>query len=468
VADGAGAADLDRYPGPVLRWLRRANDTLGDFVGDDVSPLQSAIDRILNSPGSMLFNIDYDNDTNNEAFILAKDRMGDSGGTELMRVQENGRVGIGTNNPLERFQVADDFYVDSAASFTGVNRNARVTGAEYFGIQAPTGDNVYGGMYIRTDGAGGWPFYGYANSGGGGMWTYYDGTAEKWHVNMGGNRLTVDGSNGNVGIGDTTPAATLTVGNGDKFQVNGSQGDVGFVDDQASITFPATDAINSPMVHMFASGTTNGDRMVIAHSPSFPTWGVQYQDNGDQFNFLGGGTSAMTVELGSRRVGINTDSPGRTLDVNGTARVSILEIAGADLAEAFPFSAREETIEPGSVVAIDPENPGELCLARGAYNTCVAGVIAGANDFSTGVVLGADPATEHLNKHPVALSGRVYVKCDASNGAIRPGDMLTTSDRPGYAMKVTEHDRARGAVIGKAMSALEGGEGMVLVLVTLQ
>jgi hypothetical protein len=35
-------------------------------------------------------------------------------------------------------------------------------------------------------------------------------------------------------------------------------------------------------------------------------------------------------------------------------------------------------------------------------------------------------------------------------------------------MKVTDHVRAQGAILGKAMSALSEGNGMVLVLVTLQ
>ena len=69
---------------------------------------------------------------------------------------------------------------------------------------------------------------------------------------------------------------------------------------------------------------------------------------------------------------------------------------------------------------------------------------------------------------PVALSGRVYVWADASYGAIEPGDMLTTSTIPGHAMKATDSDRSHGAVIGKAMSSLEKGRGLVLVLVSLQ
>jgi hypothetical protein len=62
----------------------------------------------------------------------------------------------------------------------------------------------------------------------------------------------------------------------------------------------------------------------------------------------------------------------------------------------------------------------------------------------------------------------VYVKCTTAGGAIQPGDLLTTSDLPGYAMKASDRSRAPGAVIGKAMSGLEKDTGLVLVLVNLQ
>ena len=62
----------------------------------------------------------------------------------------------------------------------------------------------------------------------------------------------------------------------------------------------------------------------------------------------------------------------------------------------------------------------------------------------------------------------MYCWVDTSNGPIKPGDLLTTSDTPGHAMKVTDYAKAQGAIIGKAMSSLEKGRGLVLVLVTLQ
>ena len=118
-------------------------------------------------------------------------------------------------------------------------------------------------------------------------------------------------------------------------------------------------------------------------------------------------------------------------------------------------------------MAIDPKEAGKLCVSRVAYNTRVAGIISGANDLNAGVVLGNLPGSEE--QLPVALSGRVWVHCDASQRAVVLGDFLTTAERPGYAMPVLDETRARGAILGKAMTALGKGEtGLVLVLVNLQ
>lgn len=169
-----------------------------------------------------------------------------------------------------------------------------------------------------------------------------------------------------------------------------------------------------------------------------------------------GGTIVATFE--------GNDAAPR-LVVNGTTVTKVLQITGADLAEKFPVSG--EKVAPGTVMEIDPENPGLLRKAQGEYNARVAGVVSGANDFAAGAILGHLPGCEEAP--PIALSGRVWTYCDADESAITPGDLLTTSATPGHAMKATDRSRAYGAAIGKAMTSLPRGQrGLVLVLVNLQ
>jgi len=187
-----------------------------------------------------------------------------------------------------------------------------------------------------------------------------------------------------------------------------------------------------------------------------------------------GNTAGTNISMDNNEIQARNNGSTSTLYLNNgggnviiapgaTTKVSVLEITGADLAEKFPMSER---VEPGMVVAIDPKNPGKLCMARGAYNRRVAGVASGAGDVPVGVILGNLPGSE--DAVPVAMSGRVRVYGDATQRGIEVGDLLTTSERAGYAMAVSEFDRAHGAVIGKAMTSLARGEtGLVLVLVNL-
>lgn len=167
----------------------------------------------------------------------------------------------------------------------------------------------------------------------------------------------------------------------------------------------------------------------------------------------------------------NVNKPGLTIDGNLLVSVKALQITGgADFAESFDVhadNATEAGILPGMIVAIDPLNPGKLSLSHRAYDHRVAGVISGAGDVKPGMIMG-QAGTLADGKHPVALSGRVYAWVDATRGAVRPGDLLTTSATPGHAMKANNAAKAQGAIIGKAMTGLKSGKGLVLVLVTLQ
>ncbi len=154
--------------------------------------------------------------------------------------------------------------------------------------------------------------------------------------------------------------------------------------------------------------------------------------------------------------------------MRGTTTTQVLTITGgADIAESFNIDAVEAPV-PGMLVSIDPARPGELRVADRPYDRTVAGVISGANGINTGLSLAQTGAPATSGDYPVALTGRVYCLADASHGAIAPGDLLTTSPTPGHAMAVLDHDRATGAMIGKAMTSLDSGKGMVLILVALQ
>jgi hypothetical protein len=138
---------------------------------------------------------------------------------------------------------------------------------------------------------------------------------------------------------------------------------------------------------------------------------------------------------------------------------------GADLAEPFEMSD-ESSISAGDVVVIDTESASQLKRSGKAYDSCVAGIVSGAGGVNPGLTLQQDGLLDNgLN---VALTGRVYAKASACNGAIKPGDLLTTSEIAGHAMKATSKESSHGAIIGKAMTALKEGEGLVLVLVNLQ
>lgn len=62
---------------------------------------------------------------------------------------------------------------------------------------------------------------------------------------------------------------------------------------------------NSGSVMVYGSGTTNADKMIVQHSPAWPTYGIGYNDVDDAIDFLGGGTKTMKVSLDSGNINTN-------------------------------------------------------------------------------------------------------------------------------------------------------------------
>jgi hypothetical protein len=142
----------------------------------------------------------------------------------------------------------------------------------------------------------------------------------------------------------------------------------------------------------------------------------------------------------------------------------------ADVAE---YILASEPLEPGDVVELDPHNPKHYRKAREPYSPWVAGVISTAPGFVLGAkhlslalsVNGEGRGEVEPGERPLlALLGRVPVKATTENGPIRPGDLLTSASKPGYAMRCEDIHRCEGAIIGKALEALDKGEGVILIL----
>ncbi|MEX2693374.1 hypothetical protein [Rhizobium mongolense] len=147
-----------------------------------------------------------------------------------------------------------------------------------------------------------------------------------------------------------------------------------------------------------------------------------------------------------------------TVQVQGNITVSgDVVLSGADYAEAL--STKDLAIGAGCVVVIGPG--GDIHLCDRDYDSSVAGIVSGAGGVKPAIVL-----DRHEGSADVALIGKVWCRADADAAPIRPGDLLTTSSTIGHCRRVTEPGRAFGAIIGKALTPLPSGKGLVRVLVS--
>ncbi|MDO8530143.1 MAG: hypothetical protein Q7S10_01940, partial [bacterium] len=151
----------------------------------------------------------------------------------------------------------------------------------------------------------------------------------------------------------------------------------------------------------------------------------------------------------------NTATVAVALTVKAGSIMTAYKVTGADLAESYYTT--DPALMAGDVVAIDDSIVAGVKKTSLAYDSKTLGVISS----KPGLVIGD---SSNVVDRPVfvALAGRVPVKVSAENGAIKPGDYLTASSRPGVAMKATK----AGAVIGQAITGFEGqGVGAVTVFI---
>ena len=110
-----------------------------------------------------------------------------------------------------------NLYYDGGPVFIG--RTTGISANEHFGFTAPVVADDYGGMYINTSDAGGWPFYGYATGGSFRAWHYYVPSDNSWRLYNMGDKMTVRGD-GRFGFNTTAPLTNFHITH-DQFIPNG-------------------------------------------------------------------------------------------------------------------------------------------------------------------------------------------------------------------------------------------------------
>lgn len=339
-------------------------------------------------------------------------------------------------------------YTNEGSNFVGIGRDFRISGNEVFGIRYVGGPGVYGGMYVETSDAGGWPFYGYATNGSFRAWTYYNGTTGDWFLYNAGTRLHVP----NEGGLRITPNTTIT----DSFSLVIS----------GTATTRSTDGIRIY--------DTADDGIQIGRFSDYPNYGVYIPSPGVSTYGLWPNTENVSGEW-------------------ALYTVDNIE-AGNVLANAYSLVAKvdgAESLAPGMVVAVTgvtdpiPGSTDDLPLVRLANDTEITGVIG---VVSSRMVWEAAPGKEaegemsmHSAEGPaqpgdyvsLVVLGVTQVKVDPQAG-IQAGDRLTAAAVPGQVralqtrtvegMTVTE-----GApVIGIALAASVEGQDTIPVFVTLR
>lgn len=170
-------------------------------------------------------------------------------------------------------------------------------------------------------------------------------------------------------------------------------------------------------------------------------------------------TCKFTTAQFSDKVSLSGD-----LDAGGNISVTgDVMLANRDVAERFEV-APEARCEPGTVMVLGTDGALVPCMRR--YDKRVVGVISGAGSLRPAITLGKD--SHNTPTVRIALLGTAYCFVDADIAPIEIGDLITTSDTVGHAMKAHDAAKSFGAVIGKALAPLPQGRSLIPILLAMQ
>lgn len=196
---------------------------------------------------------------------------------------------------------------------------------------------------------------------------------------------------------------------------------VAVVDDSHS---HSNSTISSLDASKISSGTLSGDRGITSGSTSSSF--IKYN-----------GTTATAGQFDG-----GTTAPTGTTRLNYGGYLYATRLYGAVYNDYAEYFEKGEEVEAGDVIAKDP-NSNKFIKSTGAYNKKVIGVYSDSYGHCLG---GNGDENDEENFIPIGLAGRVSVKII---GRVEEGDLLVTSEIPGFAM--ASNGYTPGTVIGKAL-----------------
>ena len=140
-------------------------------------------------------------------------------------------------------------------------------------------------------------------------------------------------------------------------------------------------------------------------------------------------------------------------------------VSAFDISEYYPAS---EPVEKGDLVVVDPNGVATVKRSNESYQQGLIGIVAtdpALVIYETNITFGKTAGNNFNPLKPyIAIAGRVPTKVSGENGAIAPGDPLTSSPTPGVAMKASRS----GPIVGKALESYSSqGIGKIMVFVNV-
>src|SRR3989344_1717966 len=370
-----------------LRSLRTAI-TSGNLVGG-ISVTSN--DTNLTAPGAKVAAIDFLANTTHTASALGTDIVFSStNGTtfaELMRITAAGNVGIGTTTPASRLVVqgtgTGSVYLGEwggGSSYGALSLNGSLASGNYNFISSASDPNLYINRPLGRD------------------IVFRENNADQ---------VVIQNTTGNVGIGDPSPSALLTVGSGDLFQVNSS----GAIAAATGITSSGTitfSGLTAGGVVSAAAGTgvlsvgTIGASGVTADSLDF----TEFQDQLD----LDASTDILAD--GSEFFSITNSGTGNSFLVNDSA------------CDTTPF-----VIDASGNVGIGTTSPvAKLTIDSGVFQI---GNTSALHYAGASVKVSSDLGTE-LSLQASYASGRAGLSLIRTRGTVDAPTAVTLDDSLGF------------------------------------